>query len=524
MKFHSDSSAKRIAKNGMFTAIRFGVYTLSGVFFIPFLVQKYGEGTFGLIALAGFLTQYVGLVSRCVGNAIARFLNVALNQNDWKQANEIFSTALVANIGFIIVQCPVFALGIWKLNWLIDFPPEITTDFRILVGCNVLVFFIAMLSGVIRTPIQAANRLDLNSKMAIVRLSLRLVLLFILIQTVGAKLWLIGVVDLGLSIASASVVFVLYRRLAKHLVFKWKYVTKQWVRPVLNMAGWSMITTLGSILFVKTDVWMINRFVSKEMAGVYAALLVWPNYLKQISKQLASILAPVYMIDYAKGDFGRVARLSLSSSKLLGCFVAVFVGILFGGARTVLRWWLGEEAEVYVPLFRLMTVYLTYTIGTAVLWQIYITLNKVHVTGIVNLAAGAINILVSMILIHLGLGVVGVAIGTIIAMILASTIAIPLGVCREFKVPYSAIWWNYLCATLMLVISLLSTAAALLIARISVIGAILSFTLFLFAGCGVASKIIFSETEKGLILSGIRWLAQKVDSRRSEFPMNGGSI
>ena len=513
MKFHSDSSSKRIVKNGIFTAIQFGVYTLSGVFFIPYLVRQYGSGAYGLIALAGFLTQYVGLISRCVGNSTARFLNIALNQNDWKQANEIFSTALMANLGFILVQLPLFALGIWKLHWLIDFPPEIAQDFRILVTCNVAVFFTSMLSGVFLTPIQAANRLDISSMMDAVRLSVRLIFLYTLIESFGAKLWLIGVVDVVLVSTYGIVVFFLRRRLAPGLVFKWKYVTRNWIRPVLNMAGWSMVTSLGSCLFVKTDVWMINRFVNKEMAGIYAALLVWPNFLKQISKQLASVLAPVYLIDYARGDWKRVASISLSAAKILGCFVALVVGFLYVAARPLLCWWLGEGAEVYVSLFRVMTLYLTYTIGTAVLWQIYITLNKVHFTGIVNLATGVLNILVSMILIGLGFGAMGVAVGTVIAMVLASTIAIPLGVCHEFKVSYNAIWWNYLCATLILAISLFSSVAAAAMAKISMVGSAFTLIILLIIGLGIASKVIFSKTEKALFIEGIQWLSCKIISK-----------
>ena len=503
MKFQSDSSARRMVKNGVFTAVQFAVYTLSGIFFIPFLVRQYGSGTYGLIALAGFLTQYVGLISRCVGNAIARFLNVALNQDDWQQANEIFSTALVAKMGFIILQLPLFALGVWKLDWLIDFPPEIASDFRILVVCNITSFCIAMLTGVFLTPIQAANRLDISSTVDSVSIILRLVLLITLIITVGAKLWVIGVVDLGLSIGKSVVTYAMYRKLARDLVFKWKYVTRTWIRPVVNMAGWSIVTAMGGCLFLKTDIWMINRFVNKEMAGIYAALLVWPNFLRQISKQLASILAPVYMIDYAKGDIARVARLSLSSSKLLGCFIAMLVGGLFVAAEPLLVLWLGNGAEAYVLLFRVMIIYLVFTIGEAVLWQIYTTLNKVHFTGIVSVIAGVVNIVVSMLLIYAGFGAIGVAVGTAVASILASTLAVPLGVCHEFKLSYKTVWWNYVCASLMFLISFVSVTAAFHVEKTSVVGAVIVFTALFSGGILLAEKIILTPSERDLLTAAL---------------------
>ncbi len=504
MKFHSDSSARRMVKNGIFTAVKFATYTLSGVLFIPFLVRQYGSGTYGLIALAGFLTQYVGLVSRCVGNSVARFLNVALNRDDWQQANEIFSTALVANAGFILVQIPLFVLGVWQLDWLIDFPDEIAFDFRILVVCNIASFCISMLCGVFQTPIQAANRLDLSSTVESVSIILRLILLFTLILTVGPKLWVIGVVDLGLTLCRSVVTYALYRRLARDLVFKWRYVSRKWIRPVMNMAGWAIITALGGCLFLKTDIWMINRFVDKEMAGIYAALLVWPNFLRQISKQLASVLAPVYMIDYARGDMARVASLSFSSSKLLGSFIAMLVGGLFVLAEPLLVLWLGAGAEAYVLLFRIMMIYLVFTIGEAVLWQIYITLNKVHFPGIVSVTTGVVNIVISMWLIYAGFGAIGVAIGTAIASILSSALAVPLGVCREFKLPYKTVWWNYTCAALMFLVASVPVAVALYIEKTSRVGALLVFMILFSGGIFWAKKVILTVSERTLLSSAVQ--------------------
>ncbi|MEN7972430.1 MAG: hypothetical protein ABFR47_01205 [Verrucomicrobiota bacterium] len=513
-KFHSDSSSGRIVTNGIFTAIQFGIYTLSGVFFIPFLVRKYGSGTYGLIALAGFLTQYIGLISRCVGNSTARFLNIALNQNDWRQANEIFNTALVANLGFMLLQLPFFALGIWKLAWIMDFPPEITTDFRILVSCNVAVFFLSLITGVIRTPIQAANRLDISSTLEGVRLGLRIVLLLVLIRFFGAKLWLIGVVDLGLALVFGVATFFIYRGLASDLVFRKEFISKKWIRPVANMTGWTIVMALGAGMCLKTDVWMINRFVNSEMAGIYAALLVWPNFLKQISKQLASVMAPVYMIDYAKGDLGRIANLSLFSAKLLSCFAGLVVGCLGVFATPLLGLWLGDWATEHAPLFQIMTLYLAFTIGEAVLWQIFVAMNKVHYTGIVSLSMGVINIAISMTLVFLGFGAMGVAVGTVIASVLASAIAIPLGLCRLLSISPRAVWRNHLGSLLMLLLSWASATIAMAVGHTSVVGALGIFGVLILSGGGLVARVVFSKREWGYMHKLLITLLRRTGSLR----------
>lgn len=511
--FSSDSSVGRIAKNGVFIASQFGIYTLAGFFFIPFLVRQYGAGLYGLIALAGFLTQYVGLISHCVGNSIARYLNVSLNRDSGDEANEIFSTALVANAGFILVQIPFFALGIWKLHWLIDFPKEVAGDFRILVVCNVLVFFTSIIAGVFRTPIQAANRLDIISTIDTVRMSLRLLLLYLLIKNIGAKLWIIGMVDLSLALLNFILLTHLYRKMARHLNFGWRYVTRKWVRPVMNMAGWSIMTTLGGYLLVRTDVWMINRFVGKEMAGIYAAILVWPNFLKQVSKRLATVLAPVYLIDYAKGNSDRVARVGLSAAKLLGCMVALVAGTLFVFAEPLLSLWLGSASHIHATLLRIMIVYLAYTIGENVLWQIFVALNKVHFTGVVNLCAGIVNIVLSIVLIIMGYGAVGVAIASAVAMLLASAVAIPYGVCHALHVPYRAVIWNYVYATLLMLLSSGAAIAALRLADTSYMLSGAVFSVILSAGLLLSYRVMLSDYERTLIHRFVKRAFQLLRSR-----------
>jgi membrane protein EpsK len=435
-EFKSDSSLKRILTNGLYTALRFGTYTLVGILFIPFLVKEYGSGSYGLIALAGFLTQYVGMISGCIGSAVARYLNVALNKNDWQQANEIFSTAIMANVGLILLQLPLYALAVWKLDWLIDFPSEVATDFKILVICNILIFISSTITGIFFAPLAAANRLDLLSKLDVIRQILRVVLLVALIMIVGSKLWIIGVVDLGLTLLFSFVNFVLFRRLTQQLVFRLSSVTKKWVRPVLEMAGWSLVSMLGFSLFVKTDIWMINRFVNEEMAGVYAALLVWPNLIKQIGGMFGSLFAPVFTIDFAKGNLERLRKACLLSSQVLSYGTAYIAGLFVVAAPALIRLWLDESYVPYTLWVQLMVGQLAFTISGSVVWHIFVTIGKTKYMGIGNLIPGILNILLSLFLIKLGYEALGVLIGTIVAVSLKENFLFPFWISKETGISY----------------------------------------------------------------------------------------
>lgn len=434
-KFKSDSSLKRVMNNGVFMALNFGIFMLMGIFFIPFLVNQFGKGAYGLVALAGFLTQYVGILSGSICDALSRFINIALNKQDMDDACRIFSTSIIVNATMVLFQIPFFALAIWKLNYIFDFSPEQALGFRILVGCNVAVYMIAVLSSSLGTPIAAANRVDINYALSVVHQLLRLGLLVSLILSYGPKLWIIGVVDLGLSLVSLGVTYVIYRRLANGLAFHWDLVSWKWVKPVMGMASWVLVSQLGLVLFQKTDVWIINRFVDRELAGVCAALLIWPNFAQQIAKNITTLVSPVIMIDYAQNRFARIRGIVLLFSGVLvaGSLLGCGIVMLFG--ERLLDLWMGSGSRQYHIFLVLMVIHFPLTLVREAIWPVFPAYNKMHYLGISNLISGALNIVLSLLAVYLGYGLAGVIIATAISLIIQRTVFLSIFVCRVLELP-----------------------------------------------------------------------------------------
>ncbi|MDD2462579.1 MAG: lipopolysaccharide biosynthesis protein [Desulfobulbus sp.] len=450
-EFNADSSVKRVIKNSYYTAVRFAVYILSGVLFVPFLAKQYGNNAYGLIALAGFLTEYVGFITGCIGSSIGRYMNIALNKGDWNESNQIFSTALIAILVLIIVQTPFFVFGILKLEWLIDFLPEHSFDFRVLVGCKILTFLLSLMVGVIVTPLQAANRIDITIKIDIVSQVIRLILLFNLVLMLGPRLWIIGMVDLVLALLGGIVTFHFYRQFAPNLVFKRKHVEWKWIRPVMNMAVWNIVAGLGQILFQKTDVWIVNRFVSMDLAGICAVLLVWPNFVQQIAKNVSSVLQPVVMIDYAQGRFERIRDLVLLGTSLFSLLSLFLCGALMVFGGWLLELWMNESYRQYQSILILMLLHFPLTLSREAIWIIFPAFDKMEYLGVSNIVSGILNIVLSLVLVFMGYGLVGVVIATGISLILQRTLFLSYFVAKLLKIKFRQIAVNYLPGVLLVV-------------------------------------------------------------------------
>lgn len=453
-EFKADSSLKRVLNNGLFSGIQFAAYTLSGIILTPFLLKKFGGAAFGLIALAGFLTQYIGMISGCVSTSVSRFLNIALNKNNWEEANEIFSTALAGNVVIILFQIPLFILGVWKLHWIIDYPVEQAFDFKILVGCNIGVFLVSVLRGVYATPIYAANRLDLGMKFGVFFQLIRLALLFGLINWLGARLWIVGVIDLLLSLADGAVTYVFCRKLARSLVFRKKFISTIWLRPILGMAGFMLITALANSLFFKTDVWMLNRFVDAKTAGIYAALLIWPNFLTQVVSRLTALVAPTIFIDYAREDISRVLKSTLYTEKIIAFCAILAAGLFVFFGELVLSLWLGRPGSIVeVTLLTLFFVTASFSACADALWRIFQVFNKPKIPGIVALFCGVVNVALSLLLIRLGAGVYGVLAGTMVSSLLLKAIFQPWYAARLLKQSALKLWYPIIVSLIMCMIS-----------------------------------------------------------------------
>ncbi|MFA0512881.1 lipopolysaccharide biosynthesis protein [Vibrio breoganii] len=444
MKFKTDNSINRVLKNSGFVAFRFIIYTVSGFIFVPFLIGSFGTADYGLIALAGFLTQYVGMISNCIGSSVARFLNIALNKDDIYESNEIYNTALVSNIALILINIPVFAYCLYNLDIFFDFEIEKSQDLFILVLCNVLVFFIALLTGVFKTSIQASNRIDISAKIDIIKIVVRLILIYAGVHYIGASLWIIGVVDLVLALLSAIFFILISGKLAPELVIDRTHINKKWISPVLKMSSWSLVGVLGFSLITQTDTWLINRFVDKEVAGIFAALLVWPNLVKQVTKQFESIIAPVLLIDFAKGNLKRFDNTLRYSSRFLASGGGIITGLLFVLVPFIVEYWLKVNDDSYSLLLYLMLFYLALTLSESVLWRYFQISNKMNQNGIISIGTGLFNIVLSVVFINFGYGYLGVAFATSISLLIKDAVLVPVIICKNTSLKFSQFINDYL--------------------------------------------------------------------------------
>lgn len=398
-----------------------------GIWLVPYLVHHLGRAAYGLIPIAGALTQYVALINHSISSAVTRFLTIALQRNDVDDANRVFNTAFFSYFAIGLIQIPIFALLIWNANAIFSIPQELYRDAIVLLTCSAAAFLINLVCSVFAVPLYANNRLDMSRGIDIARLILRLTGIVFLFLWFGPRLRYVGYVDLTLSVALAFTKIVIARRLSPMLTMKLRFFDWSKVRQLTSMGGWLLVNQVGVLLFLRTDVWVCNRFVGAEAAGDYAAILQWPTLIRAGAAILSGLVTPMIMIYYARSEIQNIVKLSKLSIRLFSIMLAIPVSVICVFSAPLLRFWLGDSFAKLSPLMVIMVCHLVINVSTSPLFSAKTALNRVKWPGVANLVGGVMSLVFAILFTkYTGWGVYGIAIASGMVLTIKNGLFMPI--------------------------------------------------------------------------------------------------
>lgn len=406
--------------------LSFVTYSLSAIWLTPYLVSHLGVAAYGLVPLAGLFTQYVAIITAQLSGAVNRFLSIEINKPGG-QPNVVFNSALALYLILIVIQLPLFALGLIYADRIFSIPPELKTDALLLLGCSAGSFLLSMLGGVFGVAQFAKNRIDISSSINLWSLISRLVLIVACFSFFGPRLRYIGYVDLGLQAAMVLVAVGVSRRLLPKLSINLRLMDWRLLAPVFHMSFWTLFNNLGSLLYLRTDIWIINRFISPIAAGQYAAVLVVSNFIRQLAELGNSQLAPVIMQYWAKNEVEALRRLLRFSMKLFALGLAIPISLLCIHGDWVLTLWLGNGFDGFAPLLTVMVVHLIVNAAVTPLFNLQTASNSVRWPAVVTFIMGIVNVVVAYMLgVRFGMGLMGVALASAVVLTLKNALFTPL--------------------------------------------------------------------------------------------------
>jgi len=388
----------------------FVISVLVGLWLTPYLIRHLGVAAFGLVPLVVTVTSYMGLFTTALNTAVGRFVTIAMDRQDYDDANRVFSTSFWGIVALLII---LLGPALWlstQVRFFFNVPPGYEDQFVWLFLCAIGVFFLTTLRSHFVIATFCRNRFDLDNAVNIAVTFVKVLAILLLFNLWVPKVWHIGAAMLVSSAVGLALSVVIWRNLTPMLKLQRSAFSTQTLRQLTGMWGWMVINHLGGLLYLSIDLVIVNKVIGAEAGGQYGAVLMWPIMLRNLANVVAWVFAPTIISLYALQDISRLVLYCRRAVKFVGLVMALPVGLVCGFAQPLLRVWLGPAFEPLGLLMMLMSIHLCVNLAVFPLFSIQVATNRVRLPGILTCVMGAGNVGLALLLTGpAGWGMYGVA-------------------------------------------------------------------------------------------------------------------
>jgi O-antigen/teichoic acid export membrane protein len=228
--------------------------------------------------------------------------------------------------------------------------------------------------------------------------------------------------------------FIAVNRLDRSPIPVPRWINGRFLRRILSIGILIWFAQLADYLYAPTDYLLIGHFLNAFAASIYAPAVQIDAGILILVTGLASVLLPRTALAHAADDAPAVRRYyvrgTLASLALLTT-AALAVALL---SPWIFRIWLGNSMPATRTILPLVLVNTVIGGSSAVGRSILLGIGRVKPFTISVLVAGATNVMVSWALVRFTkLGLVGIVLGTVVAVVGRSALWMPWYVMRSIR-------------------------------------------------------------------------------------------
>jgi O-antigen/teichoic acid export membrane protein len=400
-----------------------------GLFLMPFTVRHLGTADYGLWMLVASLTYYFQLLDLGYGSGIVRQVTDADAHHDVDRVNRILSTFVVVygTIG-IAAAFGVAALIFFVLPHFPRISPAQLRTAQVLLAIIGLRIVVGFPMGVFGAVTNARQRFALNNLVALVLALINGGVTY-LVLSAGHGLVALVATTTAISLAGYGAYAWTARRAFPALNIRPRLFDRRIVREVTTFSIYFFMIDIAVQIGFNLDNVVIAGFLGTTAVAVYAVTLRIADYQRQLCNQFNNLLFPVVV------RFGSVGRTdALRDTLVEGTRIALVmvVGVticVIGFATPLVNAWMGPGFEGSIaPLF-VLAITGVVLVGQGPLGNVLLGTGRHRLVAIVAFLEALTNLGLSVILVRY-YGILGVALGTGIPVLIANTFTLLPAACR----------------------------------------------------------------------------------------------
>jgi len=406
--------SRRLASNLAASLLAMGLRLPVTFLLTPFLLAALGDARFGTFGVLLSLLAYLNLAGGPLHSSTGReYAHAGL---DAERRSRVLANALVTST---LVALLTAAIGFPLAGTLVD-SMRVPAEFRAEAILCYYTLIAAVLANQLATPLlgllTSANRYDLIDLVPAVGQAVYAGLVVLAFTIRGPSLVLLGFANLA---AQVLWLLVLGGLSLRHLggarirrgALDWKEL-----KAVLGFSGELLVINLSVLLTYQTDNIVISRLIGVAAVAHYTVASSLITRFRQISYGLSRTFMPA-TADPATTPADR-RELHFRGTRYSTLLVVIFGAVAAGLATPFYERWLGPAYRASAGIFVLLVVANLFAMSQYVTNSVLTGLRHTRPLMVSEVVAALANLGLSIAFVMAGLGLEGVALGTLVPMVL----------------------------------------------------------------------------------------------------------
>lgn len=449
-----------ISRNIASNAVGYVVGIAVALALTPFVFNTLGESAFGIWSLVVALTGYYGILDLGIRSAVGQYVTRYWAKDDIAGVSRTISTAIALTLpiaALLLIASFGFA---WWAPSLFDVKPEevdATWTSVLVIGLAVALSFPFAVFG---AATYARQRFDIANLIAIGERLLN----------AGLSVWVLwegyGLVGIAWVTASTQLAAWLLRvvvafRLLPGLEIRRSHVNRASVREIGNFGLHNFLINVSDRIVLQTDALVIGIMVNSSAVSYYTVGGNFIAYYVMMINSVAWPLTPYATERDAAGDHDALRKLYVSGTKNIFLFAAVIGGGLMFLGHDFLAVWMDEQPQllsgnVYTSSAVIMGVLAAATLVRGMMTcgkQILFGMREVRFLSSLSAAEAIANLGLSIVLVH-PLGLLGVALGTLLPIVATQLVLQPRYLAKKLQLPLASFLFRATSGGLLVVLTM----------------------------------------------------------------------
>lgn len=461
----------------------------------PIMIAHLGAVDYGVWVLLGSVLDYYGLLDIGMRGAMFRYVGTFRGADAREETNKTFSSALLIVVATALLVSVISVVMAFALPHYLPLKGHSEGVFRwllLLLGFSVSITFPARM---LATYLSAHRRWDLFNAAGTLAIVMRAVAIIGVLK-LGYGIIAVAACTLGVSFISLAQHIALVKLADPALRVSLRLASGERIRQLFHFGMRSMLVSIGDSLRFSSDAAAITAVMNVALVTPFSVATRLIECFKSVVIAAGGPVLGTMTELEGRQHWDESRHFLLRSTRMFGLLSVLGGVLLIVNGRALLRLWVGSELRLAYPV--LIVLALGYTVNLALhpLLLIVIAKGKHGALGAWTIAEGLLNVGLSIIW-GRAYGLIGIAMGTIVPMLIVKLIVQPYYALRAAELSP----WVYISQGL---------ARPLLIAPLFVLSAA-SISRYAPIGLATFTAAVFAQV---LIFIGIVWILGLKGSER----------